>query len=85
VYFDYPPAPATIEATLREVVRCTRDDIRINTFVLDATASLAAFVERMVELNGGRAFYTSNDELGGYVLVDFVERRRRVSRLSRTG
>ena len=85
VYFDYPPAPATIEATLREVVRCTREDIRINTFVLDATASLAAFVERMVELNGGRAFYTSNDELGGYVLVDFVERRRRVSRLSRTG
>jgi len=85
VHFDYPPSPATIEATLKEVVRCTREDIRINTFVLDATASLAAFVEKMVELNGGRAFYTSNDELGGYVLVDFVERRRRLGRLSRTG
>jgi uncharacterized protein with von Willebrand factor type A (vWA) domain len=80
VFFDYPPAPETLEATLREVVRCTREGIRINTFVLDATASLDAFVERMTNLNGGRAFHTTNDELGGYVLVDFVERRRRLTR-----
>lgn len=80
VFFDYPPAPETLEATLREVVRCTREGIRINTFVLDATASLDAFVERMTNLNGGRAFHTTKDDLGGYVLVDFVEHRRRLSR-----
>ena len=43
VYFDYPPAPETLEVTLREVLRCTRDGIRINTFV-DATASLDRFI-----------------------------------------
>lgn len=80
VYFDYPPAPQTLEATLREVLRCTRSGIRINTFVLDATASLDAFIDRMTRMNGGRAFHTTNDELGGYVLVDFVERRQRLSR-----
>ena len=34
-YFQYPPSPVTIEETLKEVMRCTRDGIRINTFMLD--------------------------------------------------
>ncbi|MEX2269817.1 MAG: VWA domain-containing protein, partial [Acidimicrobiia bacterium] len=34
-YFQYPPSPLTIEETLKEVMRCTRDGIRINTFMLD--------------------------------------------------
>ncbi len=79
VYFNYPPAGETIEATLREVVRCTRDQIRINTFVLDATTALTQFIERLTEINGGRAFYTTNESLGDYVLVDFLEHRRRMT------
>ena len=79
VYFNYPPVRETVEATLREVVRCTRDQIRINTFVLDATTALQAFIEKMTELNGGRAFYTTNEALGDYVLVDFLEHRRRMT------
>ncbi|MFZ9041361.1 MAG: VWA domain-containing protein [Ilumatobacteraceae bacterium] len=79
VYFNYPPVRETVEATLREVVRCTRDGIRINTFVLDAPTALAAFIEQMTRLNGGRAFYTTNESLGDYVLVDFLERRRRAT------
>ncbi|HWC11364.1 MAG TPA: VWA domain-containing protein, partial [Acidimicrobiales bacterium] len=42
--FHYPPTPETVEATLAEVVRCTRAGIRINTFMLDATPHLQAFV-----------------------------------------
>jgi uncharacterized protein with von Willebrand factor type A (vWA) domain len=80
-YFEYPPVPATVEATLREVNRCTRDNIRINTFVLDATSYLRDFVDTLTRLNGGRAFFTTNDALGDYVLHDFVEHRR----LLRTG
>lgn len=80
VYFNYPPVRETVEATLREVVRCTRDQIRINTFVLDATTALQAFIEQMTKLNGGRAFYTTNEALGDYVLVDFLEHRRRMTR-----
>ena len=80
VYFNYPPVRETIEATLREVVRCTREGIRINTFVLDATRALTAFIERMTQINRGRAFYTTNESLGDYVLVDFLEHRRRLTR-----
>ncbi|MDZ7674286.1 MAG: VWA domain-containing protein [Acidimicrobiales bacterium] len=75
-YFNYPPVQETIDATVREVVRCTRDDIRINTFMLDATSYLKHFIERISKMNGGRAFFTTPETLGDYVLVDFVEHKR---------
>lgn len=78
--FNYPPVRATIEATLTEVVRCTRDDITINTFMLDATPALRHFVERITEINGGRAFFTTPETLGEFVLVDFLEHKRRQRR-----
>ncbi len=75
VLFDYPTTPETLAATLAEVARCTRAGITINTFVLDATGELRAFVEKMTRVNRGRAFFTTPDELGAYVLLDFVEHR----------
>ena len=68
--------PETVEATLREVARCTRDGIRINTFMLDANSYLKAFVERLTAMNRGRAFFTTPETLGDYVLVDFIEQKR---------
>ena len=82
VFFSYPPAQETIDATLREVVRCTRDDIRINTFMLDASPYLAKFVERMTQMNRGRAFFTDSESLGRYVLVDYLEGKRSASRVA---
>lgn len=75
VYFNYPPVKATLDATLREVVRCTREKIIINTFVLDETGGLRSFVAKMTELNRGRSFLTTPQSLGDYLLVDFVEHR----------
>jgi uncharacterized protein with von Willebrand factor type A (vWA) domain len=75
-FFDYPPDPRTIEMTLREVQRCTKDNIRINTFMLEDNFYLREFVERMMKMNLGRAFYTTPETLGDYVLVDFLEQRR---------
>ena len=83
MFFNYPPVRETVEATLREVVRCTRAGIRINTFMLDATPSLKAFVERITEINHGRAFFTTPETLGDYVLVDFIEHKRQRSRSRR--
>jgi uncharacterized protein with von Willebrand factor type A (vWA) domain len=77
-HFSYPPTHETVELTLREVMRCTRDGIRINTFMLDATSYLTTFIEKISKMNGGRAFFTTNDTLGDYVLVDFVEQKRRL-------
>jgi uncharacterized protein with von Willebrand factor type A (vWA) domain len=81
-YFQYPPSPVTIEETLKEVMRCTREGIRINTFMLDESYYLRSFVERMMRMNRGRAFFTSPDTLGDYVLVDFLEHRRQARRAS---
>ncbi len=80
VFFNYPPVPETIEATLREVMRCTRDDIRINTFMLDANSYLKSFIERLTSMNRGRAFFTTPETLGDYVLVDFIEHKKQLAR-----
>jgi len=81
--FNYPPTRETVDATLTEVMRATREGIRINTFMLDATAHLQEFIERLTELNRGRAFFTTPETLGDYVLVDFLESRRQMSRAGR--
>ncbi len=75
VEFSYPPTRRTIQETLREVVRCTKDGITINTFMLERSRALAEFVALVTRLNRGRAFYATPEHLGEYVLVDFVSRR----------
>ena len=65
-----------MDRILREVRWCTRDDIRINVFMLDATPYLTRFIEKVTLMNGGRAFFTTNQSLGDYLLVDFVDHRR---------
>jgi uncharacterized protein with von Willebrand factor type A (vWA) domain len=77
--FHYPPTQETVDATLTEVMRATREGIRINTFMLDATPYLQRFIEQLTELNRGRAFFTTPATLGDYVLVDFLESRRQMS------
>ncbi len=80
VEFNYPPTRRTISETLREVQRCTKERITINTFMLERSRALAEFVAQMTRLNRGRAFYATPERLGEYVLVDFVSRRtKRVS------
>jgi uncharacterized protein with von Willebrand factor type A (vWA) domain len=68
---------ATVE-TLKEVERVTRKGMRINTFMLDDSPLLRAFVQRMTSINRGRAFYTTPGQLGHFVLVDHVGKRRKV-------
>ena len=76
-YFAYPPSPITIRETLKEVRHCTKKDIVINVFMLDRSYYLKEFVDRVARINGGRVFYSQPDELGEYVLHDFVTNRRK--------
>ena len=78
--FNYPPTSETISLTLREVKKCTRDDIRINVFMLDATPHLTTFIERITKMNGGRAFFADNQNIGDFVLMDFVEHKQKLIR-----
>jgi uncharacterized protein with von Willebrand factor type A (vWA) domain len=85
-YFAYPPTYKTIQQTLREVRRCTRDRIVINTFMLERGPYLTEFINQMTRINKGRAFFVSPDRLGEYILVDYVsgkQRRRASARRSR--
>ncbi len=75
--FSYPPSPITIAETLRAVQRCTRRNITINTFMLDTSYYLKEFVDQMTRINGGRVFYTTPDKLGEYILVDYVQHKRK--------
>jgi uncharacterized protein with von Willebrand factor type A (vWA) domain len=80
-YFAYPPTYKTIQQTLREVRRCTRDRVVINTFMLERGPYLTEFINQMTRINKGRAFFVSPDRLGEYILVDYVsgKQRRRAS------
>lgn len=75
--FAYPPTPETIRATFRAVKRCTKKGIAINTFMLEESDYLRAFMQEVARINGGRVFYTSPENLGEYILVDFVQNKRR--------
>jgi uncharacterized protein with von Willebrand factor type A (vWA) domain len=77
--FGYPPTRRTIQETLKEVQRCTRDGITINTFMLDRSPGLMGFVEEMARINRGRAFFATPERLGEYILVDYVRTKRKRS------
>ncbi|HWE71385.1 MAG TPA: hypothetical protein VG205_13545 [Acidimicrobiales bacterium] len=86
VFFNYPPIPETLEVTLSEVMHCTKANITINTFLLDPDRALRGFIEQLTRINRGRTFSTSPDELGDYVLVDFLRHKTTVrSRGRRAG
>ena len=75
VEFAYPPTIRTMQSTLREVGRCTREGIVINTFMLERSRYLSEFVDLMSRINRGRAFYVEPENLGEYVLVDYVSKK----------
>lgn len=80
--FAYPPTPATIRATLRAVRHCTQKGIAINTFMLDRSPYLKAFMDEIARINGGRVFYTTPEQLGEYIVVDYMQHKR--TRLGRS-
>jgi uncharacterized protein with von Willebrand factor type A (vWA) domain len=77
VSFNYPPTPRTFRETLREVIRCTRDGITINTFMLEQSPYMVTFINDLMRINNGRVFVASPDRLGEYILVDYVANKRK--------
>jgi len=66
-----------VDKTLEEADHCRRLGIPITTFMLTTDPLLVDFVERFTEINRGRAYYSSLDRLGAFVLVDYVKNRKR--------
>ena len=76
-YFSYPPSYRTELETLKEVRKCTQEGIVINTFMLENNYQLVNFIDRLTRINRGRAFYSSSENLGQYVLVDYLNNRKK--------
>ena len=76
--FDYPPNPWAEKQALLEAQRCTRENITINTFMLEDDRWMVAFVNQMAEVNHGRTFYTDKNNLGEYLLVDYLNSKKKV-------
>jgi uncharacterized protein with von Willebrand factor type A (vWA) domain len=74
-YFSWPPEPETLTLTLAEVDKMTKRGATINIFMLDDEPSLVEFVESIARRNGGRVFTTGEDQLGQYVVRDFLSTR----------
>ncbi len=69
-----------VNKTLDEAANCRRLGIPITTFMLTDDPVLVEFVERFTEINRGRAYFSRPDDLGSFVLVDFMRNRRRTVR-----
>jgi uncharacterized protein with von Willebrand factor type A (vWA) domain len=76
-WFDWPPAPETLELTLAEVDKMTRRRAPLNIFMLVDDERLTAFVEEVARRNGGRVLHAQPDRLGEYVVRDFLRTRRK--------
>jgi uncharacterized protein with von Willebrand factor type A (vWA) domain len=68
-----------MEDTLREVSRCTREGIIVNTFMLDTEPVITQFVKTLTRINSGRIFFADPTQLGEYLIVDYMKNRRRAS------
>jgi uncharacterized protein with von Willebrand factor type A (vWA) domain len=67
--------PIVISETLEEVGRCKRSNIMINTFMLANDFQLVQFVQQMSAMCRGKAYFTTPQTLGNYLLMDFMSRR----------
>lgn len=75
-YFNWPPEPETIAATVAEVDRMTRRGATLNVFLLDDDPRLEAFVQEVARRNGGRVLSPSPERLGQYVVSDYLRMRK---------
>ena len=75
-FFDYPPSPVTVSATVTEVDALTRYGAAINVFMLSEDPGLQRFVDAIARRNGGRVFTPALDRLGQYVVSDYLRSRR---------
>jgi uncharacterized protein with von Willebrand factor type A (vWA) domain len=83
LHINYPPSPADFEFALKEARACTEAGIIINTFLLTPEWGFTffderPFIEEFVKNTQGRVFYPHPSQLDRFVLVDFIEGKKRM-------
>ncbi|MEU6073275.1 VWA domain-containing protein [Micromonospora sp. NPDC047074] len=74
--FHWPPLPETIAATVREVDRLTRYGATLNLFMLGDDPGLRRFVDAVARRSKGRMFTPDLEDLGEYVVSDYLRSRQ---------
>jgi Ca-activated chloride channel homolog len=69
--------PKIVNKTLDEAVACRREKITISTFMVARDPYLINFVEELTKANHGRAYYSSLNNLGQFIFVDYIRNRRK--------
>jgi Ca-activated chloride channel family protein len=67
--------PLVVSETLEEVSRCKRSNVMINTFMLASDFGLVQFVHKVSEMCRGKAYFTTPDTLGEYLLMDYINHK----------
>jgi Ca-activated chloride channel homolog len=67
--------PLVVSETLREVGRCRRNGILINTFMLASDYGLVNFVQKVTEICRGKAYFTTPHTFGQYLLMDYMAKK----------
>ncbi len=67
--------PLVVTQTLEEVSRCKRAGILINTFMLASDYGLVQFVQQVTAMCRGKAYFTTPQTLGQYLLMDYMSRK----------
>jgi Ca-activated chloride channel family protein len=67
--------PLVVSETLDEVARCKRSNIMINTFMLASDFGLIQFIQKVTSMCRGKAYFTTPDTLGEYLLMDYMQRK----------
>ena len=69
--------PRIVNKTLDEAVQCRREKITVSTFMVAQDPYLINFVEEFTKANQGRAYYSSLNNLGEFIFVDYIRNRRK--------
>ena len=74
-WFDWPPAPETIQLTMAEVDNMTHRGAPISIFLLADDPRLINFADEMARRNGGRVLQVDPSHMGEYVVREFLRMR----------
>jgi Ca-activated chloride channel family protein len=66
-----------VNRCLNLAMRCKKLDVPITTFMIARDPYLVRFVEAFTQTNGGKAFYSSLQGLGSFVLENYKKRKRK--------
>ena len=74
-FFSWPPVRETLERTYKEAMRLAKADVTMNIFMLEDSPALFRFIDRLARVVEGRVFAVQGEELGEFVVRDYLDRR----------